>query len=127
MLRAVVEEMRSESEAPPNPAARLAAAPVPGPVKHAVHSEAGPAPAGPPVDFEAMLAERDAQIAELQQAVIELSRAAEEGEDGAEREELVARIDTFGRRLDEQERSVRHVLAMLIEWVETGQAPRAAA
>ena len=72
-----------------------------------------------------MLAERDAQIAELQQAVVELSRAAEQDDDG--QEDLAERIDAFGRRLDEQERSVRHVLTMLIEWIDTGQAPRAAA
>lgn len=131
MLSAVLKEMQSDNafpEAAPSPLPKLAPAPGPGPVKHAVYPGAAPAaPAqAPAVDFEAMLAERDAQIAELQQAVIELSQAAEQ-DDGAQSEELVARIDAFGRRLDEQERSVREVLTMLIEWVETGQLPRAAA
>lgn len=130
MLSAVLKEMRSDNafpEAAPSPMPRVV--PGPGPVKHAVYPDAAPAPVRAPepaVDFEAMLAERDAQIAELQQAVIELSQAAEQ-DGGAQAEELVARIDAFGRRLDEQERSVRDVLAMLIEWVETGQAPRVAA
>lgn len=106
MLGAVLKEMQSDNAFP----------------------EAAPAAPvqAPAVDFEAMLAERDAQIAELQQAVIELSQAAEQ-DDSAQSEELVARIDAFGRRLDEQERSVREVLTMLIEWVETGQLSRAAA
>lgn len=130
MLNTVLKEMRSDhafSETAPGSMPKLAPAPGPGPVKHAVYPEA--ASAGPSqgaaVDFETMLAERDAQIAELQQAVIELSHALERN--GAEDDELLARVDAFGRRLDEQERSVREVLAMLIEWVETGQPPRVAA
>ncbi|MBM0169110.1 XrtA/PEP-CTERM system-associated ATPase [Altererythrobacter sp. C41] len=131
MLGAVLKEMQSDNafpEAAPGPLPKLGPAPGPGPVKHAVYPEAVPVTPVqvPAVDFEAMLAERDAQIAELQQAVIELSQAAEQ-DDSAQSEELVARIDAFGRRLDEQERSVREVLTMLIEWVETGQLPRAAA
>ena len=128
MLSAVIEEMRSDNEAAPSASQKLAPAPAPGPVKHAFQpgAPASPAPSAEAIlDFEAMLAERDAQIAELQQAVVELSRAAEQDDDG--QEDLAERVDAFGRRLDEQERSVRHVLAMLIEWIDTGQAPRAAA
>lgn len=133
MLGAVLKEMHSDSafpEAAPAPMPKLAPAPGPGPVKHAVYPEAapasGPAMAMPAIDFEAMLAERDMQIEELQQAVIELSQAIDRDAE-ARAGELSARVDGFARRLDEQERSVREVLAMLIEWVETGQAPRVAA
>ncbi|WP_374405469.1 XrtA/PEP-CTERM system-associated ATPase [Pelagerythrobacter sp.] len=126
MLDAVVSEMQAENAASDSEG-KLSPAPAPGPVKHAVDTDAVSDASAPlPVDFAAMLAERDAQIAELQQAVVELSQAAENA-DPVDGEELTARIDAFGRRLDEQERSVRHVLTMLIEWVETGQAPRAAA
>ncbi|AKM07408.1 XrtA/PEP-CTERM system-associated ATPase [Pelagerythrobacter marensis] len=133
MLRAVLKEMQSDNafpEAAPGPMPKLGPAPVSGPVKHAARADAveepQASPAEPLVDVIGMLAERDAQIAELQQAVIELSQAAERGRED-ENAALVERIDAFGRRLDEQERSVREVLAMLIEWIETGQPPRVAA
>ena len=133
MLRAVLNEMQSDNafpEAAPSPVPTLGPAPAAGPVKHAARPEAGDEPAAepatPPVDLVAMLAERDAQIAELQQAVIELSQSVDSGRDERDAE-LVERIEGFGRRLDEQERSVREVLAMLIEWIETGQPPRVAA
>ncbi|MEC9067019.1 MAG: XrtA/PEP-CTERM system-associated ATPase [Pseudomonadota bacterium] len=133
MLRAVLNEMQSDNafpEAAPSPMPKLGPAPAAGPVKHAARPETGDEPAAepatPPVDLVAMLAERDAQIAELQQAVIELSQSVDSGRDERDAE-LVERIEGFGRRLDEQERSVREVLAMLIEWIETGQPPRVAA
>lgn len=116
------------------------AAPAPGPVKHAVRPaerepEPGPAPdAAPHINaamLADMLAERDAQIAELQQAVVELA-GADRGErsdyDTAELEaRFAARIDAMQARLEEQERTVRHVLTMLIEWIESGEKPREAA
>ncbi|USA38327.1 XrtA/PEP-CTERM system-associated ATPase [Pelagerythrobacter marinus] len=133
MLRAVLNEMQSDNafpEAAPSPMPKLGPAPAAGPVKHAARPETGDEPAAEPatlpVDLVAMLAERDAQIAELQQAVIELSQSVDSGRDERDAE-LVERIEGFGRRLDEQERSVREVLAMLIEWIETGQPPRVAA
>jgi hypothetical protein len=78
-----------------------------------------------------MLAERDAQIAELQQAVVELA-GADHGEKTAEHtHELEARfeerMEKMQARLEEQERTVRHVLTMLIEWIESGEKPREAA
>jgi len=100
--------------------------------------------------MQAALAERDAQIRELQQAVVELAQAAEEREDAAaarraedaarraedaahraEQAALVAALneqvaDAEGR-LAEQERTLRHTLTMLIEWIESGEGPRVAA
>ncbi|WP_338445240.1 XrtA/PEP-CTERM system-associated ATPase [Pelagerythrobacter marensis] len=132
MLRAVLEEMQRDSASsetePGATKPRLGPVPASGPVKHAARAGAAEepqAPAEPSVDLMAMLAERDAQIAELQQAVIELSHAIERGD--GETADLNERVAAFGRRLDEQERSVREVLAMLIEWIETGQPPRVAA
>lgn len=120
MLSAVLKEMRSDNafpEAAPSPMPRPEPAPPPGPVKHAAY-----APPAPAVDVEALLAERDAQIAELQQAVLELSERGN-GSQG----DAAARVAALEHRLQEQERTVRHVLTMLIEWFESGQPPRAAA
>ena len=120
MLSAVLKEMRSDNafpEAAPKPMPKVEPAPPPGPVKHATMHQ-------PQVNVAALLATRDAQIAELQQAVLELS-------DRGHGEELPAdtaqRIALLEQRLAEQERTVRHVLTMLIEWFENGQSPRAAA
>lgn len=126
MLSAVLKEMRGDSafpEAAPAPMPKVQPAPGPGPVKHAAYPQ--PAPRPQP-DVDGMLADRDANIAELQQAVIELSdRLGTANGDGPQ--ESATRIAELERRLEEQERTVRHVLTMLIEWFESGQPPRAAA
>jgi uncharacterized coiled-coil protein SlyX len=72
-----------------------------------------------------LLAERDVQISELQQAVVELSEAVESGEGGVP-EDFRQRLAKLESRVDEQERMVRHVLTMLIEWMESGQSRAAA-
>ncbi|PKB25595.1 putative secretion ATPase (PEP-CTERM system associated) [Novosphingobium kunmingense] len=84
---------------------------------------------------EGLLAERDAQIAELQQAVIELANERERAEPEAavaasSREamaDLEAKFAALEARVLEQERTIRHTLAMLIEWVEADEASRSAA
>ncbi len=113
MLASVRSEM--DGEAP----AKAEAAPVRGPIKHAV-----PSPDAPRTDVTALLAERDAQIAELQQAVVELAEAAPAAlaPDPAWSE----RLALLEARIDEQDQAVRHVLTMLIEWFE-GETRRAAA
>jgi putative secretion ATPase (PEP-CTERM system associated) len=96
--------------------------------------------AGAPVDalaqgqFEAMLAERDAQIAELQQAVIELASERDQappvsvpGVDPAVVKALEARLAGLEAQMLEQDRTIRHTLTMLIEMVEAEEAARAAA
>jgi chromosome segregation ATPase len=96
--------------------------------------------------FEQELAIRDEQIAELQQAVIELSEQrlvqpdpvplAED--DGNAHDEAMAdlrdaiaavarRVEALEDRTDEQEKALRHVLAMLIDWIESEGPQRAAA
>ncbi|WP_225207277.1 XrtA/PEP-CTERM system-associated ATPase [Novosphingobium huizhouense] len=108
-----------------------------------------------PETFERELRLRDEQIAELQQAVIELSvqRQSEPAEPApraepvdveaiarqavAESAELAAiveritalagRIEAIEGRTSEQEQALRHVLAMLIEWIESDGQHRAAA
>lgn len=72
------------------------------------------------------LAARDAQIIELQQAVLELANGAETASSSADSgaavvESLNKRIEELESRLIEQEQTVRHTLAMLVEWLETDQ------
>jgi general secretion pathway protein A len=95
--------------------------------------------------IEAALADRDAQIAELRSAMVELAAAAEardeaaantppHAEDEGAREaiatleaqlaEASARTEKLEARLDEQARTLRHTLTMLIEWIESGDGQR---
>ncbi|MCR2833690.1 XrtA/PEP-CTERM system-associated ATPase [Parerythrobacter lacustris] len=123
MLSSVLSEMQHDNafpEAAPKPMEKLSPAPPPGPVKHVAY----PQPA-PPVRVEALLAERDAQISELQQAVVELAESVENGS-GSGSDEIKHRIDALEQRLEEQERMVRHVLTMMIEWMESSQSRAAA-
>jgi putative secretion ATPase (PEP-CTERM system associated) len=101
--------------------------------------------AGPPIDavpFEEMkeaFDERDALIAELQQAIIELANTLEhqpgaapapavdlalKADIAALKERMNGMADRLGAletRMVEQEASVKHTLAMLIEWLESDQ------
>jgi putative secretion ATPase (PEP-CTERM system associated) len=114
------------------------------PLAPEVVAMAEPAPAA--IDlaaFEHALAVRDEQIAELQQAVIELAdmRAAAAATDEAEPvsnagtdAELIEALSEAARRIAaledrsvEQERLIRHVLTMMIEFIEGEPAHRAAA
>ena len=105
--------------------------------------EADPVPrsqaqTAPPVDaiaraqLEAMLAERDVQIDELQRAVIELANAADDRAEApdtssADLGEFFERLTALEGRICEQDRTIRHTLTMLIEWIETGEGDRAVA
>jgi putative secretion ATPase (PEP-CTERM system associated) len=87
------------------------------------------------------LAARDEQIAELQHAVMELaemrqsvSQAAPEpvaafdpGPLHAALAELTRRIETLETRTSDQNEAIRHVLTMLIEWLEAENASARAA
>ncbi len=86
--------------------------------------------------IEGALAQRDAQISELQQAVLELANAGEAAEamhqtaasvDTADMAELADRLATLEGRMFEQDRTIRHTLTMLIEWIEAGESQRVAA
>lgn len=106
---------------------------------------AAPAPAGeapapqgnlPATEVAALLAERDARTAELEAAISALQSAgaghAAAGEslspeDVAVAEaRLAAALERIEARLEEQEQSFRHVLTMLIEWLEEDPSRRAA-
>ncbi|GFE72591.1 XrtA/PEP-CTERM system-associated ATPase [Novosphingobium sp. TCA1] len=120
----------------------------------AMAAPSGQAPARPvdalPVDsldakaamalIEAALADRDSQIDELQHAVLELAANVERQKDtvaASEDPRVAALLDQLAQsatrtaqleaRLEEQERTLRHTLTMLIEWFEGGQGQRQAA
>jgi general secretion pathway protein A len=83
--------------------------------------------------LEDALAERDAQIHELQNAVIELANTVEEqgaaapSEDPEEIANLRRQVEQLAVRLGEQDRTIRHTLTMLIEWIEGEEGQREAA
>lgn len=122
MLQAVLAEMDAERAFP-----AAAPAPMPSP-------EPQPAPLldpltrnGEPRQYvdaqlvEDLLAERDAQIAELQQAVVELSAQSEARLVAAVQPDIAALQEKMARmeaKAFEQERTIRHTLTMLIEWIE---------
>ena len=76
----------------------------------------------------AELAPGDARTAQLEAAIAELQAAhAVEGQgDQAVDPEVGEAIERLEARLEEQERSFRHVLTMLIEWLEDGSSREAA-
>lgn len=83
-------------------------------------------------EIRQLLAERDAQIAELQQAVIELandkqSALPQSGLAACEVAALEQRFAALEAKLLEQDRTIRHTLTMLIEWVEADGSGRVAA
>ena len=130
MLSQVLEELELDGTMPlSKPTAKTEALVAP--------AEAAQAPAIDTVtlaQLQTMLAERDAQIAELQQAVIELANEQEgtptQASDpayGAALAAIEAKLSTFEAKMLEQERTIRHTLTMLIEWIEADDASRAAA
>lgn len=134
MLSTVLDELASDGTMP-------LSRPAPAP-KAEAQTTAAPAPvaaAAVPVDavvleqLESALAERDAQIAELQQAVIELANeregASAAGNTAMESSlrALEAKLGGMENQMLEQERTIRHTLTMLIEWIEADDAQRAAA
>ncbi|MBA4161121.1 MAG: general secretion pathway protein [Novosphingobium sp.] len=127
MLSQVLEELELDGTMQLNKPSKPApvAAPVAAPV---------PVDAVALAQLQAMLAERDAQIAELQQAVIELANeqeaapvaVADPGQ-AAALAAIEAKLSAFETKMLEQERTIRHTLTMLIEWIEADDASRAVA
>ncbi|MEL7445505.1 MAG: XrtA/PEP-CTERM system-associated ATPase [Pseudomonadota bacterium] len=80
----------------------------------------------PAREVAALLAQRDARTAELESAISDLQAAGVTGEGGLLDPELSEAIARLERRLDEQEESFRHVVGMLIEWLERDSSREAA-
>jgi putative secretion ATPase (PEP-CTERM system associated) len=117
MLKNVLEEMAGEKAFPQ-------AAPKPMPKAESKFEPIAPLRREPRFDretAEAMLAERDARIAELQQAVVELANRQDDAASSAMMPEIAIlqeRLAVLEAKSFEQERTIRHTLTMLIEWIE---------
>jgi len=127
MLDAVVAEMTSDQTRGARVGGgdlRTAPAPAPAPAPaHVMHDSL------PATEVAALLADRDARTAELEAAISELQAAgsSQQGEPiAAEDPRLAAALERIEARLEEQEQSFRHVLTMLIEWLEEDPSRRAA-
>ncbi|MEP6868057.1 MAG: XrtA/PEP-CTERM system-associated ATPase [Novosphingobium sp.] len=130
LLQQVLSELADDNALPlstrrPRPVTVSAPQPLSRPVVQVAPVDDEPAEPAP--DFAEEMARRDAQIAELQQAVLELANSAEKPAVVAEAPtaELAAlnqRISELETRLIEQEQTVRHTLAMLVEWLEADQS-----
>ncbi len=153
MLDAVIAEMTADNQRgaarAPSPLSiepdasfvgRAAAPAAPAPAVPAASHDTAPAKPAMPSDslmsaenMSAMLAQRDARTAELEAAIRELQAIGGADYTGSDSNDpfaadpsvkaALAQIET---RLEEHEQSLRHVLAMLIEWLE-GDASRKAA
>lgn len=132
--RALVSQQAPVAEAAGSVVA--ASQPAPAPVLHPDALDAAAAIAL----IESALAGRDSQIDELQHAVLELAANVErqkeapasggEAQIAALQEQLAQAAAHSARleaRLEEQERTLRHTLTMLIEWFEGGEGQRQAA
>jgi general secretion pathway protein A len=128
MLADVIAEMSADQNRGARGASDLRSAPV--------AEAAPPAPVSlPATEVAALLAERDARTAELEAAISEL-QAAGMGQSAGEplapedaraaEARLAAALERIEARLEEQEQSFRHVLTMLIEWLEEDPSRRAA-
>ncbi len=133
MLDDVIAEMAADQNRGARGGSDLRSAP-----RAATAAPAPSAPASlPATDVAVLLAERDARTAELEAAISELQAAGaarhapdapvlspEEARIAEER--LAAALARLEARLEEQEQSFRHVLTMLIEWLEEDPSRRAA-
>lgn len=131
MLQGVLAEMEGDNAFPaaaPAPTSRVET----GEQSARTSSPELQAVAAPAFDVSILheaLAKRDAQIAELQQAVVELSYAHNDGSAVAASPDLTELTDHIAQlesRLAEQERTMRHTLTMLIEWIESDSSQIAA-
>ena len=87
----------------------------------------------PASEVAELLAERDARTAELEAAIGELQAAGAQSAapeavigDAPTQAEVDAALERIEQRLEEQEQSFRHVLTMLIEWLEDEKSREAA-
>ena len=132
MLDDVIAEMAADQNRGARGASDLRSAPAAAP------QPAAPVAQGslPATEVAALLAERDARTAELEAAISELQAAGmDQGADGEALSPEEARIaearfatalERIEARLEEQEQSFRHVLTMLIEWLEEDPSREAA-
>lgn len=124
MLISVFEEMAGDVEGgldAPSPAIELTGD---------MNADTLPVGAGanlPAGEVAALLADRDARTLKLEKAIDELRLGGGGGISGADVDpKLASVIERMERRLEDQEQSMRHVLTMLIEWLEDEREREAA-
>ncbi len=131
MLDDVIAEMAADQTRGARAGSDLRSAPMAAPEVPAQQASV------PATEVAALLASRDARTAELEAAISELQAAGmgrRAGEDDDTSPEdariadarLAAALERIEARLEEQEQSFRHVLTMLIEWLEEDPSRRAA-
>lgn len=134
MLDQVIDEL--EEDGAPSPVSAASATPaVPEPVAARPESAAAALPDRDTLlaMIAPLLAERDARIDALQQALADQAAAARSHDTDlvealqSQLAEADERVEGLAARVDEQERMLRHVLTMLIEWIEGGDGRREAA
>lgn len=135
MLDDVIAEMAADQSRGARGANDLRTAPATAPTP--APSAAVPQGSLPATEVAALLADRDARTAELEAAISEL-QAAGVAQGGAEADmlspeetlaaeaRLAAALERIEARIEEQEQSFRHVMTMLIEWLEEDPSRRAA-
>ncbi len=123
MLESVIEEMAGDVEGglePPEPAIELTG-------EMSLPKEIGEGalaqPNVPAAEVAALLAERDARTAKLEDAIAELRASGGSGDNNPD---LAAALERIEKRMEDQEQSLRHVLTMLIEWLEDDSEREAA-
>jgi putative secretion ATPase (PEP-CTERM system associated) len=124
MLDAVMEEMSADQDRGSQPdAGEISLVPTP-----ATASDVQGLDSVPATEVAALLAQRDARTAELEAAISELQAAGcEPASEPVDLDgELGQALERIEARLEEQERSFRHVLTMLIEWLEDDTSREAA-
>lgn len=139
LSHAMLDDVISEMTADQNRGARAGGGADLRTAPAAAPAAAAPAAADslPATEVAALLATRDARTAELEAAISELQAAGMEQHDadGAPlspeeariaEARFVAALARIEARLEEQEQSFRHVLTMLIEWLEEDPSQKAA-
>lgn len=130
MLDDVVAEMAADQTRGAHGRGDLRSAPMAAPASQGPESL-------PTAEVAAMLATRDARTAELEAAISELhaagSHRGQAGDEALSPEDVriaearfAAELERIEARLEEQEQSFRHVLTMLIEWLEEDPSRQAA-
>lgn len=123
MLDAVIEEMSADQSR----GSRNEASPLSIEAESAAPADIPNIDAVPASEVAALLAQRDERTAELEAAISELQAAGApqslSSDPGKDMSEALGRIE---QRLEEQEQSFRHVLTMLIEWLEEDTSREAA-
>ncbi len=129
MLHAVIEEMSADQTRGVHPQSNMASI-GPDAADPATESNIDSVPAS---EVAALLAQRDERTAELEAAISELQAAGVPKSDqpesvpaNASDEKLNEALVRIEQRLEEQEQSFRHVLTMLIEWLEEDPSREAA-